>query len=190
MQDLKGNRQDSAVTELSFPSQPFPQGLQNISGPVQLSPSVDAPLPSLIMLLTRVLGSPQSIEIDQRADEKFRRGFIGAPAAAAWSENRQQVPLLARSLRGEWDGWRAGSLHGVRVGVCPELGLEGWLRCVAHPLWWCCVQGACAVPHICSQHPVFAPGSSKVAVRFFGLFISFGSRIRPNCTCTQLFLVP
>ena len=30
----------------------------------------------------------------------------------------------------------------------------------------------------------------KVAVGFFGLFVTFGSRICPNCTCTQLFLVP
>ena len=63
------------------------------------------------------------------------------------------------------------------------------------PLWWRCVQGACAVPCFCSRHPVFAPGSSKVAVAwvlggFFGLFVSFGSRICPNCACTQLFLVP
>ena len=40
------------------------------------------------------------------------------------------------------------------------------------------------------RHPVFALGSSKVAVRFFGLFVSLGSRMCPNCACTQLFLVP
>ena len=42
--------------------------------------------------------------------------------------------------------------------------------------WWC-VQGACAVPCFCSQLPVFAPGSPKVALGFFGLFVSLGSRI-------------
>ena len=29
-----------------------------------------------------------------------------------------------------------------------------------------------------------------MAVGIFGLFVSFGSSICPNCTCTQLFLVP
>ena len=57
-------------------------------------------------------------------------------------------------------------------------------------LRWCCVQGACSRPCFCSQHPVFALGSSKVAVGFFGLFVSFGSRICPTGACTQLFLVP
>ena len=42
----------------------------------------------------------------------------------------------------------------------------------------------------CSRHPVFAPGSSKGAVGFFGLFVSFGSRICPSWACSQLFLVP
>ena len=34
------------------------------------------------MMSTKVLGLPQSIGIDQRPD-KYRQGFIGAPAAAA-----------------------------------------------------------------------------------------------------------
>ena len=33
------------------------------------------------MLPTRVLGLPQSIEIDWMPDKNFRQGFIGAPAA-------------------------------------------------------------------------------------------------------------
>ena len=41
---------------------------------------------------------------------------------------------------------------------------------VCPPLWWWCVPGACAVPCFCSQHPVFAPSSSEVAVGFF-LFV-------------------
>lgn len=44
------------------------------------------------------------------------------------------------------------------------------------------MQGACIAP-------VFAPDSSKMAVGNFSLFI-FLSRICPNCSCTQLFLVP
>lgn len=34
-------------------------------------------------------------------------------------------------------------------------------------LRWCWVPGACALPCFCSQPPVFAPGSSTAAVRFF-----------------------
>ena len=52
------------------------------------------------------------------------------------------------------------SLYGMRVGVCPEVRLEGWLR-------WCYMQEAWIVPCFCSQHPVFAPGSSKVEVGLF-----------------------
>ena len=57
------------------------------------------------MIPTRALGLPQSIETDQRPDKKFRPAFNKAPAAAAGSENKQQVPLLASSLR-----WRGASL--------------------------------------------------------------------------------
>ena len=46
------------------------------------------------MMSTKVLGLPQSIGIDQRPD-KYRQGFIGAPAAAAGNKNKQQFPLLA-----------------------------------------------------------------------------------------------
>ena len=49
-----------------------------------------------------------------------RQGFIEAPDAAGGSENKQQVPLLAHSLR----GLQACSSSGVRVGMCQEVGLE------------------------------------------------------------------
>ena len=52
----------------------------------------------MAVIVTRVLGLAQPIEIDQRPDKKFKQGFIGTPAAAGGS--KQQVPLLARSLRG------------------------------------------------------------------------------------------
>ena len=44
---------------------------------------------------------------------------------------------------------------------------------------------------VCRGHvyPIFAPGSSKVAVGFFDLFVSSGSRICPNRAGTQLLLV-
>ena len=38
---------------------------------------------------------PPSIKIDQRPDWKFRKGLIGAPAAAEGSKDKQQFPLLA-----------------------------------------------------------------------------------------------
>ena len=56
-------------------------------------------------------------------------------------------PLLAllpgvRGGRGE-EG--AGSYHGVKVGVCPGVRLEGWLTlfCPLLPRW--CVQGVCTI---------------------------------------------
>ena len=54
------------------------------------------------MLLTKVPGLPQSIEIDQRLDKKFRTGFIGDPVAARGNENTQEVPLLSCLLGREF----------------------------------------------------------------------------------------
>ena len=42
----------------------------------------------LPLILTRVLGLPQSIEIDKKPVKKFRQAFIGAPAAAGGNENK------------------------------------------------------------------------------------------------------
>ena len=55
---------------------------------------------TLLWLLASVLGLPQSIEIDQRPDKKFRQGFIRASTAALEGKNNQQVPLLTHSPRG------------------------------------------------------------------------------------------
>ena len=96
------------------------------------------------LMPTRVLGLPQSIEIDKRPDKKFRQGFTGAPAPQA--------------------GAQAGSLYGVRVGMCPRVRPEGWLRCFAHPLG-----GAGCRGH--AQYPAFAPSSSEVAVGVFLVFL-------------------
>ena len=54
----------------------------------------------------------------------------------------------------------AGSLCGVRVGACPGVELEGWLRCFAHPS-----DGVVCRGH--AQYPTFAPSSSELAVGFF-----------------------
>ena len=85
------------------------------------------------MLPTRVLGLPQSIEIDCRLDKKLRQGCIGVPAAAEGSENKQQNPLLAYSLRndtlfliwGEAGGVSRGQAGGKASVVCLRLR------------WWC-----------------------------------------------------
>ena len=106
----------------------------------------------LILIPSRVLGLSQSIEIDQRPDKTFRHGFVGAPAAAGGSEDKQ-VPLLARSL----SGGGACSLYGVKVGVCPRGQAGGVAQVVCPPLRWWCVQGACAVPCLCSR--IFKSGS-------------------------------
>ena len=66
--------------------------------------------------------------------------------------------------------------------MCPGVRPAGWLRCLAHASGG----GVCRGP---VQYLAFAPGSSKVAVGFFGLFVTFGSRIFPNCTHTLLFSV-
>ena len=39
------------------------------------------------------------------------------------------------------------------------------------------------------QYPIFAPGSSKVAVVFFDLVVCSGSRICPSRACMRLLLV-
>ena len=40
------------------------------------------------MIPIRVLGLPQSIEIDKKLDKKFKQGFIGAPVKAGGSRNK------------------------------------------------------------------------------------------------------
>ena len=67
--------------------------------------------------------------------------------------------------------------------MCPGVGLQGCLRRSAHHFG-----GAECRGH--AQCPVFAPSSSEVAVGFLGSFCILLPRIRPNGTCTQLFLVP
>ena len=43
---------------------------------------------------------------------------------------------------------RAGSLYGMRIGVCPGVGPEGWLKWSAHP-------------SSCSQPPAFVSALQK-----------------------------
>ena len=78
------------------------------------------------LILTRVLGLPQSMEIDQRPDKKSRRGFTGAPTPLAGVGTTNQVPLPASFLR----RGQAGSLHGLSIGACPGVRPEGGFSCL------------------------------------------------------------
>ena len=57
---------------------------------------------------------------------------------------------------------QAGSLHGVRVGVCTRFRLERWFRRFAHPFVGIGYKG---------MHPTFAISSSEVVVGGFLFFV-------------------
>lgn len=116
----------------------------------------------------------ESIEVDERPDDKIRQGFIGACAAAQGHENTKQVALLA--LR----GGRARSLSEGRVVAEWSVGQEGWLRRCAYPLvvlWGIMGSGLLLFP---------APGKWQLAC---GLPVSHCSLLSP-LRVRRLFLVP
>ena len=85
-----------------------------------------------------VFGFSESTEVDKRLDEKFKQGFIGAPATAEGRENNM-CPCLLPEVG-------TSSLYGVRVGAAgPGAGPEGWLGCFAHPFG-----GSACREHVCS----------------------------------------
>ena len=86
----------------------------------------------------------ESLKIDKSRQEIQARLYQG-PCCTGGSKSKWQIPLLAL-----WGGvsWL---LPWVRGGVDPGIWSEGWLRWSAHPLCWCCVQGACTVPCFCSR---------------------------------------
>ena len=99
-------------------------------------------------------------------------------------KTNEQVLLLLPCLLAQ--GMQVASFYWVRVGVCSEVGLEGWLRCVAHSFGGVCAGILCSTllllptPGFCSL--LFKCG--------FGLFWSsciFLSRIFPNRVGMQLF---
>ena len=67
-------------------------------------------------------------------------------------------------------------------------GGAAWVFCPPLRRW--CVQGACAVPCFRSQHPVFAPGSSKVATGLFGLFVYFWVQNLPQVHVHAVIFIP
>ena len=158
----------------------FPAGPQNYSNKPIIFSRGKWGYHTFLVLPTRIFGLPQSIEIDQRPDKKFSQGFIGASTATEGSKNKEQFPLLICSPR--WG--RAGSLHKVRVWAGPGAGLEG-----AHPFDGGERQGHAQCPAIAPDRPVLLLALQNWWLGFQSLCILL-SRICPNCTFTQLFLVP
>ena len=121
------------------------------------------------MIPTSIPVLPQSVEVDQSLDQKFRQCFTGAPAAAGGARTKQ-VPLLAGSLR--WG--RAGSLDGLRVGADPGVGPEGWPRWSALPSGGVCAGGMRSalllLPTPCFCSRLFRSGSWAFLV-FLYLFV-------------------
>ena len=119
-------------------------------------------------------------------DKKLRQCFTGDPALAGSSENKQQAPLLTphsevSSFLKMW----------VRVGVSPGVELEGELRWFVHPFVVLSVEGHMQYPALGSHTQYFCSRLFRNGswLRFF-FFVIVWSTICPNCTCTQLFLVP
>ena len=56
------------------------------------------------MLLSRALGLTQPIQIDQRPDKKFRKGFIVTPPAAGREQEQTTDPLACFLAGGEGAG--------------------------------------------------------------------------------------
>lgn len=81
----------------------------------------------------------------------LRQGLLGAPPASGLSENKQHVPLLGCPLR----GGLSCPLYGVRVEMCPRVGLEGGLG------------GLCAWVMLC----IYSASSCEVTVGVYGLCI-------------------
>ena len=120
------------------------------------------------------------------ARQKRQARLYWGPCCCSSGEWEQTTGSLACSLP---EPGRAGSFYGVRVGVCPGVGPEGWLRCFAHPLG-----GGVCRGH--AQYPAFAPDPLHLLQALqkwqLGFLVSLYllSRICPNYSCVQLLLVP
>ena len=78
----------------------------------------------------------------------------------------------------KWGEGRLGPVLGCRAAceVCPAP-------------WWCSVRGSCIVPGCHSSTVLLLPAPQKWQLGFWSFGILLSIRC-PNCTCTQLFLVP
>ena len=81
------------------------------------------------VLPTRVLGLPQSF---LEARQEIQARLYWGPAAVARGGSTNSFPWLLAHCSLLPERVQACSLYGVRVGMCPGVRLEGWLRCFAH----------------------------------------------------------
>ena len=82
---------------------------------------------------------------------------------------------------------QGGGLTHVGSGWGPDRGLAGGVaQVVCPPLWWWCVQGACAIPCFCSWPLLLLWALQKWQLGFLvSLYLS--CRICPNCPCSAVF---
>ena len=95
------------------------------------------------LILTRILGLPQSVGIDQRPHKKSRKGFPGA--LPALTRVQRTGPLPASFLR-----WASLSLTWAEGKGVSRGQAEGWLRLSAHHSGGFVGRGH-------AQYPAFAP---------------------------------
>ena len=91
-----------------------------------------------------VLSVTQMIVTDITHFSNRKVSFSGKALSGPLLHRREQeqTSSLACPLH---EGGRAGSSYEVRVGVCPGVGSEGWLRCLAHPLGGVECRGVCSI---------------------------------------------
>ena len=98
------------------------------------------------------------------------RALLGVPVQDGEQGQAGGPPLAPQGGGGSRDE-PVLALEGRR-GVCPRVRQQ--LALVVCPLlWWYRVPGVCTVDSFYSGHLVFAPCSSEVVIRFFGLFVSY-----------------
>ena len=102
-------------------------------------------------------------------------------------QNKQQVPLLIPQ-----GGVSSFPKIWVRAGVSPGVELEGWLRWFVRPFVVLSAERHIQYPALGSHTQYFCSRLFRNGswLGFFFFLYIFWSRICPNCTCTQLFLVP
>ena len=103
---------------------------------------------------------------------------LGEAAEGTWEQTTGSLDCLLP----EGGEGQACFLCGVRVGVCPPVRPEGWLRCFVHSVGGGVCRGLVQYR--------FCSGLFRCGSWVFGLSVSFGSRIYTTYTCTQLFVVP